>query len=98
MDNITTLHPINTLTVGEVIKPITSAYAYTVLAASVKYPKSEGTRTVWVALLVHLNGRHPFTTHLVVDTENGWACESGNYHTNISDALADFIKRGGEVG
>jgi hypothetical protein len=98
MNNITTLHPINTLTVGEIIKPTTSTYEYTVLAASIKYPKREGTRTTWVALLVNSNNKlHPFTTHLVIDTENGWACESGRYHYDISDALADFAERGGQV-
>jgi len=99
MDNITTLPTTpKTLSVGEVIWPTTAPWSYTVLAASVKYPKSNGTYTGWIALLVHLEKRTPFTTHIVIDTPEGWACESGCYFDDLSDALANFIERGGEVG
>jgi len=94
MDNITTLPTTpKTLSVGERV-----GNGFTVLAASVKYPKSEGTYTAWLALLFHYNELSPFTTHVVVDTENGWELVSGTYHADIADALAYFIKRGGEVG
>jgi len=95
MDNITTLPTTKTLTIGERIGDL----GFTVLAASVKYPMSEGTRTAWVALLHKPYDKiAPFTTHLVVDTDTGWELVSGWYFANISDALANFIERGGEVG
>lgn len=95
MDNITTLHPVNTLTVGEVISPTTSAYHYTVLSAKPKYPKGEGTYAVWLVLLAHKNSVTPFTVHYAVDRPEGWALEHGHYFSSLADALATYDKISG---
>lgn len=101
MSNIITLHPVNKLTVGQKFTPTTTdrPRTFTVLAASEKYPASEGTYAVWVVLYQNEgNIYHPFAVHLATDRPDGWALTNGEYCLTLTEALATYARISGQVG
>lgn len=101
MDNITTLHPINTLAVGQTFTPTTTdrPRTFTVLAASQKFAAGEGTYAVWVVLYQNTgNAHHPFAIHYATDRPEGWALTNGEYCETLTEALGIYARRSGQVG
>ena len=94
MNNITTLHPASTLSVGQSLRPTSAGgQSYTLLAVCPRDNAGEGTYATCVVLHVSLNSYTPFATHVAIDTPDGWAFENGHYHRTLPEAYEDFVGR-----
>lgn len=94
----TDTYPMRLLSVGEVVTPTSSDYAYTVLACWLLRPSDIDTYAMWVVLcLLPHNPLHPFAVFTAYDRPEGWSFGNGEYCRNIADALHDYEVRGGKL-
>lgn len=65
-----------------------------VLHYTERHPGGNGLRPHGIALCRYQHGIGEYVTWVIADHgENGWIAESGRYHENLLDAVADYNVR-----
>jgi hypothetical protein len=63
---------------------------WAVLAYTQQYEAAPGWRRSGIAILYRGGGHDPFTTHRLIQTEEGeWFAEAGTYHPALDQGLLD---------
>lgn len=63
-------------------------------AYSEQHPGGNGCRRYGIALCAYAHGIGDWVTWRVIQNEDGeWFAESGNYHSNLADAVDDYRER-----
>lgn len=92
----TDTYPMRTLSVGEVLTPVSMEHAVTVIACWLLRPSDVDAYAVWVVLccLPH-NTLHPFAVWDAYDRPEGWSFGMGDYCSTLSGAVEQYQRRGG---
>jgi len=94
----TETYPMRLLKVGETFTPSSSSNPVTILACWLSRPSDIDAYAVWVVLcLLPHNTFHPFAVWNAIDTpHDGWHMEGGDYCHTITEATAQYERRGGQ--
>lgn len=93
----TDTYPMDLLSVGDSIFPVTMVHAVTILACWLMRPSDVDSYAVWVVIcFVPENHLHKFVVWNAIDRPDGWSMESGDYCRDMEEALTAYAKRGGK--